>query len=111
MVTINATTFTTIPLAKNVSAGERVVFQCQHETADGIGWKLNGTLLNTFNPANVTATGLPLPNGNVIYNLILTALPRYNNTTIECIATFLNQEAPTSTEPVLLLIQGMLISI
>ena len=96
-------------MARNVSVGETVVFQCQHSTADGIGWKLNGTLLSELNHMNISAISLPLPNGDTIHNLMFTALPGYNKTIIECIATFLSQEPPTSTVPVLVLIQGMYI--
>ena len=85
------------------------MFQCQHSTADGIGWKLNGSLLSELNHRNISAISQPLPNGDVIYNLMFTALPEYNKTTVECVATFLSQEPATSTVPVLVLIQGMII--
>ena len=103
------TGFSIIPLARNASVRKTVVFQCQHSSADAIGWKINGTLLNELNHMNISAISLPLPNGDIIYNLMLTALPEYNKTIVECVATFLSQEIPTSSVPVLVLIQGMYI--
>ena len=105
MCSLSISDFAIIPLARNVSVGETVVFQCQHSSADGIGWKLNGTLLNELNHyvRNISAVTLPLPNGDTIYNLMLTALPGYNKTRIECVATFHSKESAATTVPVLFL--------
>ena len=95
------------PLPRNVTLEEEVVFQCQHSTADVIGWRLNGTLLSAYAHQNTTVSSIPLSDGGITYKLMIIALPEYNNTSIECVAVFLDPGLPImETAPIVLLIQG-----
>lgn len=99
--------FTETPQPKNVSSGEIATFQCQHSTADSIGWKLNGTLLNVYTPPNTTVISYPLSNGDIVFRLIITAFQHYNTTQIVCIAIFPTEGlGAVESTPVTLLIQG-----
>ena len=90
-----------------MTIGEEVSFVCQHSTADGIGWKINGTILNSVSLPNITVTSSHLPDGGVLYKLIIIAHQTYNMTTFTCVATFLDLELSTMESfPATLLLQG-----
>lgn len=90
-----------------MTIGEEVNFLCQHSTADGIGWKINGTILNSISLSNITVTSSPLPDGGVLYKLIIIAHQMYNMTTFTCVATFLDSGlSAMETYPAILLLQG-----
>ena len=42
--------FLEIPMSQTVSLGEMAEFRCRHDTADFIGWKVNGSLISQANP-------------------------------------------------------------
>lgn len=94
------------PESQNVALGDMAEFQCRHPTADYIGWTVNGTSLNSFNPQNVSTTSLVLPDGGSRYILIVGAIPTYNGTVVICVATFSNSCPSQESGPAVLLIQG-----
>ena len=90
-----------------MTIGEEVNFLCQYSTADGIGWKINGTILNSLSLPNITVISNPLSDGGVLYKLIIIAHQMYNMTTFTCVATFLDSRLPAvETFPAILLLQG-----
>lgn len=84
-------------------------FNCQHHTADAIGWKVNGTgpALDVINIPNITIDRLLLHGNDFLYTLIIGTLLEYNQTIIECVAIFFDGREQQSTAPVTLLSQGL----
>ena len=89
--------FDRFPISLNVSSGSEAVFRCGHPNAAAIGWRVNGTNVNTSHP------DFRQSNAN---NLIITAHPQYNSTMVVCIAFSLNSPHETSP-PASLRIQGI----
>ena len=77
--------FSEIPTSQVVSAGEEADFRCQYNGASFIGWTVNGS--SNYPPdiftQNRQADGL-------LSVLIITALPEYNGTLVQCVATIIN---------------------
>ena len=80
---------------------EVAVFVCQHLSSDGIAWLVNGTSLNRIISPDITTS-----NNGTIFLLSIGTLLDYNETTVECVATFLDGSPPIFTPNVTLLIQG-----
>ena len=88
-----------------MAQGQHAVFNCQHSTAHSIGWRLNGTPFLDTSLVGVEARSTALP-GGVLNTLTIVALPGFNLTNIECVATFFDDSPSEATEPVTLTIQG-----
>ena len=86
---------------------ETATFQCQHPLAIAIGWRVNG-ILNIATFPNVSVTSIGTPNG-VTTILSISTILVYNETTVECIATFIDGSSPQFTPLVTLLIQGIIL--
>ena len=100
------------PLIMTVAVEQGIAtFQCQHSLAVAIGWRVNGTLLNTVNFQNISATSVSGHNGVSTHILSIGTPLKYNGTAIECIATFIDGSPPQVTTSVPLLIQGIIIII
>ena len=96
--------FTITPTDLIVALGMAAVFRCQHPTADAIGWRFNGTTLFGSTLDGVTATTTFVAD-RIINKLIVSALPYYNQTEVECVAYF--DDSPTMHSDVVdLTIQG-----
>ena len=92
--------FTETPMMpENVTLNEDVVFRCRHTDAVAYGWYLNGSVLGNNPPPDIT------PSFNT---LTIIALPRNNNTVIECVAFILNgtQLLQERSPSVILIIPG-----
>ena len=91
--------FTETPMMPvNVTLNEDVVFRCRHTNALTYAWYINGSAIGNNPPADIT------PSFNT---LTIIALPRNNNTVIQCVAiihngTLLEEGSP----PVILIIPG-----
>ena len=81
-------------------------FQCQHPLADVISWRVNGTPLNVAALQNISDVSVGTPNG-VTSTLSIGTLLVYNETAVECIATFIDGSSPQFTASVALHIQGI----
>ena len=84
----------------------KAVFHCQHGSSDNIIWRviLNGTSLNS---SEIFIEGVHL-NGGYMSSLSVRTLLSFNETTIQCVAVFLQGLTPFQyTIPVTLLIQGI----
>ena len=95
------------PLTLAVEQGT-ATFQCQHPLADGINWLLNGTPVTRAGLANVSSS-IQSQGSVATYTLSIGALIEYSQTTVECVATFIDGSPLQFTEPVMLLIQGGII--
>ena len=92
-----------LPSPLNVTVEQEVaVFYCQHETSDDITWKVNGTTRSSLT--------IPLSGGGFRSSLSIETHLDFNETTIKCVAIFFERSSPFQfTEPVTLLIQGLLL--
>ena len=105
-IIIVATGFTITPTDLVVAVRIEAKFFCQHPLADAIGWRFNGTTIlgSTLNGVTTMTTSVP----GVVLNVltILSALPHYNQTEVECVAYF--DDSPTMHSDVVnLTIQGV----
>ena len=81
-----------------MTIGEEAVFRCEHPSADAIFWRINGTALS--GRPELSDDFNDVINGQLTF----TALTKYNNTLIQCVAV-LGISQPV-TDPAILKIQG-----
>ena len=93
------------PTPLNVTVEQGVaVFQCQHRSSNDVTWNVNGTPPSTS--PNISIEKISLDEG-FRSTLLITTLLDFNETTVECVATFYEGTDPFRfTPPVTLLIQG-----
>ena len=95
--------FQVIPTPLNVSIEQRIArFCCRNDFVDAIHWRVNGTSVNLLNSPNIS-TNTMLSGGLLSIETLL----GYNQTSVECVATFFDGSPPILTAPVMLLIQGL----
>ena len=83
-----------------MTIGEEAIFRCEHRFADAFFWRINGTSLSS-------RTDLSDDFNELIGQLTVTALTKYNNTLIQCVAVFVSDNSqPVTTAPAVLMIQG-----
>ena len=82
-------------------------FQCQHSLADGINWLLNGISISRAGLGPVSSI-VQFKGSIATYTLSIGTLIEYNQTTVECVAIFI-ESPPQMSQAVMLLIQGRLI--
>ena len=96
------------PSALTVAVEQGIAtFQCQHSLADDINWLLNGTSIYRVGLGLVFST-VQFNDSVRTYTLSIGTLIEYNQTTVECVATFI-ESPPQTSQAVMLLIQGRLI--
>ena len=84
-----------------MTIGKEAVFHCEHRSAVAIFWRINGTSLSSRTELSDDF------NDDIIRNLTVTALTKYNNTLIQCVAVFHSDNSqPETTAPAILKIQG-----
>ena len=94
--------FLITPASLNVTVDTVAVFQCQHPTAHGINWKINGSFLQDF------PDGFSIDRSDDgVFSLNIKALAEYNQTVIQCGAFFADSPSEES-EQSLMMIQGIL---
>ena len=86
-----------------MTLGETAAFQCNHISADVIGWRINGIPLGSEGLQGVNIESNTEMGGQT---LNINAIPAYNNSIIECIATFVDGRPPEFASSVILNIQG-----
>ena len=89
------------PASLNVTVDTVAVFQCQHPTAHGINWKINGSILRDF------PDGFSSDRSDGVFSLNIEALAEYNQIVIQCVAFFADSPSEES-EQSLMMIQGIL---
>ena len=88
---------------------ETATFFCQHPTSDGINWRVNGQSLSVLNSPNIrSSSNNPQSNGGKLYSLSIGALSEFNQSSVVCVAIFLDGTSSQYTPPVTLLVQGQL---
>ena len=93
--------FTEVPSSLNLTDGETAMFVCRHQSADHISWEVTPRWrYDQFEPTTV--------GGIYILSALLRDGINYNATTIQCKALF-DDDLTQSTEPAILLVQGMCI--
>ena len=78
----------TVPVGPQTTAP----FFCQHDSADDILWKVNGSSLHQYSGSEVTACTNILPNRQRLDKLKIKARAEYNTTTVVCVAVFFNHD-------------------
>ena len=107
--TLSSLDFTVQPSNKKVFAGIDVLFQCSHSSADNIGWRLNGTSINTpnFTKECHYYREVRYLNDSTKLNIFkIRAAPGCNDTTVQCVAFFFNNTAPEISTEATLIVQG-----
>ena len=100
----DAVGFVTLPSSLNKTVEQGVaVFHCQHNSCDGITWRVNGTSTTSLNARTQV---IPLGDRGFRSSLSIATLPDFNNTTIECGAVFFDGSPLQFTPSMTLLIQG-----
>ena len=94
------------PAQRTVAQKQIARFDCQHSTADAIGWRLNGTTFLDRSLQGVSASSTSLA-GGVLNTLTIVALPDYNQTSIECVAFFDTGSPIEVTDIIMLTVQGL----
>jgi hypothetical protein len=89
------------PTSLNVTVDEVAVFRCQHPTAHGINWKINGSILQELPKRFSTDRS-----DDRVFSLNIEALAEYNPTVIQCVAFFVDSPSEESEQSVLM-IQGI----
>ena len=75
--------FIVTPNSLTVVEGETANYECQHHSADSIGWRINQSYQLPMSTSGRTVSS---PNGGIIYILTIEAISEYNTTRIECVA-------------------------
>ena len=83
-----------------MTIGEEAVFRCEHHSAVAIFWRINGTALSSRTDLYDDF------NNDLIGQLTVTALTKYNNTLIQCVALFVSDNTQPETASAILKIQG-----
>ena len=78
--------FSETPTSQVVSAGEEAEFRCQFNGALLIGWTVNRS--NSYPPDSFTENRQT--DYGFVNVLTFTALPEYNGTLVQCVATIIN---------------------
>ena len=93
--------FTEVPSSLNLTYGETAMFVCRHQSADHISWEVTPRWrYDQFEPTTV--------GGMYVLSVLLRDGINYNATIIQCKALF-DDHLTQSTEPAILLVQGMCI--
>ena len=82
--------------------GALAVFRCQHQTADTIRWRVNGTLVGRSPPPDITPSTTRDNNGNLVDTLTVIARSQYNGTMVVCVARFDDGSPDEQTVPAVL---------
>ena len=82
-------------------------FYCQHLTSDSISWRVNGRAENKIISPNISTCEIQQIGGGRIILLSIGTLLEFNQTTVECVAFFIDGTPPQVTPAVTLLIQGL----
>ena len=98
-IDLNHVGFIEPPFSMMVTPGTRATFRCRHETANVIGWRINGTSIGQLgNPDFIPGT-IRHSDGSLVHILTVVVRPEYNDTDIVCVAAFIRQELPLEFSP------------
>ena len=106
----NASGFVQVPSPPLVivSLEERYTYMCNNSETNRIYWRVNNSRLSVdIFPAKINLVIVPLTDRFTLHTLTIGSLPEHNETTIQCVAEFMDlsvEETPVVT----FLIQGQL---
>ena len=102
----NVGSFDLTPSPLTMAIEQRIaVFMCRPSNSDGIIWLVNEEPLSRANLSNFTTSTKSI-DGALTYMLSAGTLLKYNQSSIQCVATFVDGSPSFFAEPVTLLIQG-----
>ena len=91
-----------------VTLEERYTYKCNNSETNRIYWRVNNSRLSVdIFPVNIVPDIIPLPNGHTLHTLTIGGLPEHNETTIQCVAEFIDRSVE-ETPLVTFLMQGQL---
>ena len=83
-----------------------VIFECQHPTADVIGWKVNGMSLGDIGNDDFQVSSKRRNGSAINYLTIHNLTAAYNHTKVECVAIFVDDSQQEVSSAAILLLQG-----
>ena len=89
-----------------IGSEREAVFRCQHQSADTIGWRVNGSPTRLFPDIRASAIA---ENGAIVYTLSIPARSEYDGTEVECVALFTDGSLTEIPPPVILTITAGLL--
>ena len=94
-----------------VTLGGQHTYECSHPAAQRISWRVNDAVLGAdiFSIPGIEYTDTYSHPDGAMYTLRIRALPRNNETNIQCTAVFADQ-SPQTSPVVTFLIQGRVIA-
>ena len=95
--------FSELPSTLIVSPGTEATFRCRHPTADVIGWLVNGMSVGQIINSDIIPGTIHDDGGSLLHTLTIVAYPEYNESEIECVASFIHQQLPSQLSPVVTL--------
>lgn len=99
------TAFIEQPTTVFKAPGTEATFRCRHEDAGvHIGWQVNGTSIGQVKNSNIIPGTIRDERGYLVDILTILALPKYNNTEVQCLAITLVPNITTELTPVAKLI-------
>ena len=91
-----------------VSLEERYTYKCKNSETNRIYWRVNNSRLSVdIFPVKIDTAIIPLHNGHTLHTLTIGGLPEHNETTIQCVAEFIDRSVE-ETPLVTFLMQGQL---
>ena len=95
-----------MPRKQVVPENVTAVYRCQHSSAEGVDWLVNGSTFfpNTIDGIRLNQTSL---NDLLLYELMILASSTNNGTMIVCRARFRDPERNETTESAELIVQGL----
>ena len=88
-----------------VTLEERYTYKCNNSESNRIYY--NSRLSVDIFPVKIDTVIIPLPNGHTVHTLSIGGLPEHNETTIQCVAEFIDRSVE-ETPLVTFLMQGQL---
>ena len=92
-----------MPSSLVVSPDTEATFRCRYQTADIIGWLVNGTSVGQIIRSDITPGTIRYDGGILVHTLTILACPKYNNSEVECVASFVHQQLPPVLSPIVTL--------
>ena len=93
------TGFNELPSSLVVSPGTKATFRCRHQTADIIGWLVNGTSVGQIITQDILPGTINYEGGILVHTLTIVAYPEYNESEVECVASFIRQGLSPELSP------------
>ena len=97
--------FSTSPSTQITAEGRTALFSCRHPNADIISWNINGTSSLSFSTPDIVSSS---NTQTLLHVLSIVGRSMYNQSRVECIATFFDGQPTQTSAAVKLIVQGVL---